>query len=301
MGEGTYWIMSALGWALLALTSLGAKLLNNVAWHELKELCRRHNRRDLFDHIHDDHEQVIHGLENLRAVSVVILLMGASGWMATSDRQMPVTYTGGLAFVSGAVVALLFVMVWLPGAVAAIWGHRIIYSGWPIFRTGAAIVAPFTSLADRLNALGRRMAGVPQEPNEEEAFEDEVMAIVTEGLHDGLLEADAQQMIEGVFELDDQNVADIMTPRSEVDAFAIDLPLNDVAVFATRCGRTRIPVYDGNLDNIVGILYVKDLLAEFAKPNPEDRRDVRQLLRQHPTVPLTRPLDETVERLPPYT
>ncbi len=127
---------------------------------------------------------------------------------------------------------------------------------------------------------------------EEEAFEDEVLAIVTEGMHDGHLEADAREMIEGVMELGDGDVADIMTPRSKMDAVSIDQDWDSVLDFVTTCGRTRIPVYRGGLDNIVGILYVKDLLAELSHYGGRPQRPLQQLLREPWYVLPTKKLDD---------
>ena len=78
----------------------------------------------------------------------------------------------------------------------------------------------------------------------------------------------------------DTDVADIMTPRSNLDAFEIGLGWKETLEFAVSVGRTRIPVYDGSLDNIVGILFVKDLLIEAAKDAASERRPLRELLRK---------------------
>ncbi len=143
-------------------------------------------------------------------------------------------------------------------------------------------------------AILRRLKGQVEEPTEEEAFEDEIRAIVAEGQHDGFLEADAREMIEGVIELDDTDVADIMTSRSEMDAMPVDLSWDETLAFITKVGRTRIPAYDTNLDDIVGILYVKDLFVELRKP-PEKRQELRAILRECWKVPLRQRLDELLK------
>ena len=82
-------------------------------------------------------------------------------------------------------------------------------------------------------------------------------------------------MIEGIFELADQNVADIMTPRSQINSCPLDLPLDDVLRYAMRCGHTRIPVYQDNFDKVCGILFVKDLLGELSPDNAQRRKSLR--------------------------
>ncbi len=137
--------------------------------------------------------------------------------------------------------------------------------------------------------------GGEEEESEEEAFEDEVLAIVTEGMHDGHLEADAREMIEGVIELGDGDVADIMTPRSKMDAIPIVWEWDRVLQFVTSCGRTRIPVYADSLDHILGILYVKDLLAELSQNEGRPKRTLRSLLRDPWYVPPTQGLDDLLQ------
>jgi len=136
------------------------------------------------------------------------------------------------------------------------------------------------------------LSGQPdEEPDEEEAFEDELRAIVSEGLHDGLLDTEAREMIEGVIELGDVDVADIMTPRSRMDVLRADMGWQEVLEFVIRAARTRIPVYGQSLDDIRGILYVKDLFPELAKDERE-RRPLDQLIRPATFVPRTKAVDD---------
>ena len=126
-------------------------------------------------------------------------------------------------------------------------------------------------------------------------MEDEILSIVTEGQHDGLLEDDVREMIAGVIELDDTDVADIMTPRSEMDAIPIDMEWSEMLQFVVRVGRTRIPVYDKNLDDIVGLLYVKDLLAVLSDGAPQAAPRLRDITRDVARVPRSTRLDELLQ------
>jgi CBS domain containing-hemolysin-like protein len=275
----------------MTLSAIGAKALNEVSWHELKEYCKRRQGRERFDHIHDHCEQVTFGLECLRVVGAVLLVVGVAAWFANGTLQESI---GGREMMTAALVlgsALLVTTVWLPGALAAVFGDGVLYHLWRILHLTSTLVWPLTIGVSLMETVFRRASGRKEE-DEEEAFEDEVLAIVTEGLHDGLLEADAREMIEGVIELGDEDVADIMTPLSEINAFPIDMPWNDVLIFATECGRTRIPAYQDSIDNVVGVLYVKDMLRELAKEDPASRQSIQQLLRKPWSVPTTMPLDE---------
>ena len=91
------------------------------------------------------------------------------------------------------------------------------------------------------------------------------------------------------------NVADIMTPRGEMDVAALDLDWDGILQFVTQVGRTRIPVHEGNPDEFVGVLYVKDLFAELCKPQ-DLRRRLKDLLRESWTVPASTRLDELLQQ-----
>ena len=118
---------------------------------------------------------------------------------------------------------------------------------------------------------------------------------VTAGEREGLLEPDAREMIEGVIELGDADVADIMTPLSQMDALNVELSWPEVLALVIEAGRTRLPVYERTLDNIIGVLFVKDLLPELAKAHESQRRSLREILREPWFVPKTRPVDDMLQ------
>lgn len=161
---------------------------------------------------------------------------------------------------------------------------------------GAAeiLLWPLHLLAVPVCFILRRLDGPQTEPTEEEALEDEILSIVAEGEHDGLLEADVREMIEGVIELDDTDVADIMTPRSEMDAIPIDTDWKQIVEFVIQVGRTRIPVFGKNLDDIIGVLYAKDLLAALSSSDPSARK-LEGILREARKVPRSTRLDELLQ------
>ena len=289
-----FWLM-LIGVVLLFVVSLGIRAIHEVSWHELKTYSKRFGTRARFDAIHDDHDRVALRLEAARAVCHLVTLLASVGWMLGAMRQ-PADPTWVLFFRLALPlgVAMLAATVWLPTAVERFWGTAVLYRLWESYHFVSLLAIPLEFGAGVFAGLLNRLVPDQKEPDEEEAFEEEVLAIVTEGLHDGHLDDDAREMIEGVMELGDANVADIMTSRSDIDAYHIVDGWNGVLAYATEVRRTRIPVYEGSLDNIVGILYVKDLLSELQK-SPTQRSPLRDLLRDIWCVPLTRPLDNLLQ------
>jgi CBS domain containing-hemolysin-like protein len=292
MTAASYFWLSMGGLFLMTLAATGVKVLYEIAWHELKEYCKRKHVRPLFDQIHDEHDAVTLGLETLRAIGVLTALIGGAGWYIQRSAESAFDTSETMTAIAGWAAAVIAGSVWIPGGLAHEWGPSILYRFWRVFRWTSYLMYPISVGATLLDTAMRRMFAKEDEPSEEEAFEDEVLAIVTEGMHDGHLEADAREMIEGVIELGDGDVADIMTPRSKMDATSIDDSWENVLKFVSTCGRTRIPVYEGNIDHIVGVLYVKDLLAELSQHQGCPEKSLRELLRAPWYVPPSQKLDD---------
>ena len=238
-------------------------------------------------------EEVALGVENLKILGHTIFLLSAVLWFILVGAEVQGSVAIGISIVAlGTTVVLLFTTVWMPGTIVRLWSAPFLYHTWRLWKTTAWLFTPVTLGAHFVDAILHRLAGKQRTRLTEEEFEDEIRTIVTEGLRDGHLEEDAREMIEGVIELSDADVADIMTPRSEVDAIEVSLSWQDFLALVTQFRRTRIPVYERELDNIVGILHVKDLLPELSKDPIQPRRSLVDLLREAWFVPKTKPIDD---------
>lgn len=118
--------------------------------------------------------------------------------------------------------------------------------------------------------------------------EEEIKQLVEGDEQVGELEQNQRDMINNIFEFDDLNAGDIMTHRTDVDAAEIGDSIEDVVKISIEHGRSRIPVYKEDLDDIRGIIYVKDLLKFVGTPiTPEDK--ISDYLRKPLFVPETVP------------
>jgi magnesium and cobalt transporter len=136
---------------------------------------------------------------------------------------------------------------------------------------------PHRSLFERLTAL------ISPEP--------ENRAELLELLHDAqernLLDADAMSMIEGVFQMSDLSVRDIMIPRSQMDVVDIARPIEEWMPMVLETAHSRFPAVDGDRDKVVGILLAKDLLRYYAS----DSFDLRGMLRPAVYIPESKRLN----------
>ncbi|MCA9148807.1 MAG: HlyC/CorC family transporter [Planctomycetales bacterium] len=282
-----------IGTAAAVVTLLAAvanKALAEISWHELGEYCRRRRREPTFDDIHDRFETVLVTTETVQVIGLLSALIVFCAGPITSGQSDDAWSLVRVIVIAAATVLLL--TVWIPREVARAWGAAYLTHSWSIWRWADRLLLPITIVPRVLRVMTRRLDGRSTEWTDEEELEDEILSIVTEGQHDGLLENDVREMIAGVIELDDSDVADIMTPRSAMDAIPIEMGWADLLEFVVRVGRTRIPVYDKNLDDIVGLLYVKDLLTVLATDAPASQRDLRLLVRNVQRIPRSTRLDE---------
>jgi putative hemolysin len=121
-----------------------------------------------------------------------------------------------------------------------------------------------------------RVLGVRDVPAEAITSE-ELRILIERGGEQGTLEAEEEQMIGGVLELGERRVHEVMVARVDIVSLAVDAPLGDIVDTIVREGHSRIPVYEDSIDNIVGVLYAKDLLPYLVGEDnpPETRRLVR--------------------------
>ena len=215
---------------------------------------------------------------------VVLLVMA----LVTAERTV-----GQYAAVVG--YALLFVLV-VGEAVPRAWGHGNadlwLHHTFGLVAGIELAVRPLTALLGAINALVGRVANVPMERPDDVELGDEIRSVVSNGEKEGAIEEEEREMIASIFELHDADAAEIMTPRTDMVCIEADATADELRTLALKCGFSRIPVFDGTRDNIVGIVHVKDLLQRD-QPNAKARDVV-----QPPTyVPETKKVHELLQEL----
>jgi CBS domain containing-hemolysin-like protein len=142
--------------------------------------------------------------------------------------------------------------------------------------------------------IADRLRGKIETGTEEKEFEDEIRAVVAEGTAEGVIEENEGEMIESVLRLRDADVAEIMTPRTDMVSISADMDLAEAIRIAAEAGHSRVPTYEGNRDNIIGIFYVKDLLHHWGEtPAPA----LKAILRKPHFIPESRKVSGLLEEL----
>lgn len=129
-----------------------------------------------------------------------------------------------------------------------------------------------------------RMLGYDPNASEENVTEEEIRMMVDAGEEKGVIEESQKEMINNIFDFDDVPVLEVMTHRTEIEAVEISDKIEDVVKLGCEKGYSRIPVYEDELDNIKGILYVKDLLPYVGRSMPAGKK-ISRMMREANFVP----------------
>jgi CBS domain containing-hemolysin-like protein len=297
-GDSTLWI-ACVSLVVTGLTAVTSKSLREFSRHELAEFCRRRRRDHLLGEILLWHDHVALGVECLQALANIVLIAAAANWVfARGDWSDSAPGTIAAAIAAAAVAGWLVVaavQIWIPRAIVRLWAEPILFFTWRFWRGLVRPLFPLIWTARFVDTVFHRLAGREPDIPTEESIEDEIRTIVSEGHREGLLEEDAREMIEGVIELGDADVSEIMTPRTDMVSLHINQTWSEILIFVTKVGLTRIPVYDKNRDDIVGILYAKDLLPHLAMNHGGDDRPLAGLVRKPYFVPETKPVDALLQ------
>ncbi len=125
---------------------------------------------------------------------------------------------------------------------------------------------------------------------------EEIQMLVEQGLREGVVEEDEQAMIHGVFELTRTVAREVMTPRPDIVGVEADASLDEVLRVAGQSGFSRLPVYQKSLDDVIGVVLVKDLLPWLTREDGQGVR-ARKLVREALFVPDTKPVDDLLAEL----
>lgn len=140
-----------------------------------------------------------------------------------------------------------------------------------------------------ISVYRRAIKGIPTEPELYEEQKEEIIERAIEtladqaGIGDSLVQEEEKKMIGQIFQLDQTVVREIMTPRIDIVGIDKNLSFRDTRALVQEDGHSRFPVFDGTIDRVIGILYVKDMFAKM--PEPGERFDMVNYLRRAYFVP----------------
>jgi len=171
--------------------------------------------------------------------------------------------------------------------------EMIAYNSIDIIRWISFVMSPFVKLLSFSTNIISSLFGVGEE-DEEVVTEEEIRMMVDVGEEKGSINFKEKRMINNVFEFNDKTVSEIMVPRTEIYAFDINMSIGDVTRSLEEDYRySRVPVYEDSIDNIKGIVYLKDILLSHNNKNSK----IKNLVKDAFYIPSSLPINELFEEL----
>ena len=171
--------------------------------------------------------------------------------------------------------------------------EKVSFASIGIIKTISVITAPFVKFLTFSTNIVSKLFGVTGE-EEDNVTEEEIRMMVDVGEEKGTIEEEEKEMINNVFEFNDKFVSEIMVPRNKIFALDVDMTIAEVIEKLSEDMRySRIPVYDENMDNIKGIIYIKDLLISNKNKNSK----IKSLVKEAYFVSETKRVNELFQEL----
>ena len=202
----------------------------------------------------------------------------------------------GISIVIITIILSFFTLVFgelVPKRLAMKYYEKISYATIGVIRAISIITAPFVKLLTFSTNIVSKLFGVG-EAEEEVVTEEEIKMMIAEGEEKGTIERGEKQLLNNVFEFNDIIVSEIMTPRTDMYAIDINKNLREMLDEIDEFKYSRIPVYNESIDDIEGILFVKDILKPL-KDNEEI--DIRKIMREPYFVPESKDIDELFKEM----
>ncbi len=224
------------------------------------------------------------------------------GWvLADGIADLPVVAARSVAAIAAVVIVVLIVAYlhimfgqFIPRVVALAQPERIATGLSAPLLVFAWLIYPFTLLLNRSSKPLTRRVGHTTAQEDAMHFPGELRQLVERAEAGGAIDPEDAELLEGVFEFSEKNAREVMTPRTDIVALPVNASLDDVIALVNESGLSRFPVYEGSIDNIIGIVLAKDLLPGLRDNGAERPFSLRQIIRSAHFIPGTREVEEVL-------
>ena len=291
-------------WAVtIALLSVGLTVffsmtnlaLRHISWNKLEEAFTRKGRMSRQEFFRERIAYLISStamfrlLANLTFFMCMLYLFLPEKTAQSAQLFFPLLKS----FLWSSLVLVIF-SVSLPHAWAKYGGTSFLSHGYLALKFFDGISRPITLILHLFEPAIRRLAGAAKKGQNGRLEErhEELLNVVGEGEKDGVVDEEEREMIESVLEFRDTTVNEIMTPRTEIVGLSAEATLSETKKTIVQAGHSRYPVYEESIDNIIGMLYAKDLLGDL-EPD-QDAAGIRNRVREPYFVPASKTLRDVL-------
>lgn len=282
---------------LSAILVASQKALDSIKGHHIRHVrendeARGNRLQDLYDRRQKLVSAHVFALQAVRIGMVLcsfLLAPRVSDWLGTS-------FVLSMVVIAIPVLVLSIVFELIPSSYAALYPHRVAAFLRPmILAVGAIFTIPANLVSGLANLVTRRFGGKAQYSIANQT-EEEIKTLVESAEEMGEIESEERDLLHSVFEFGDTVAREVMTPRTELDAAPVNSDPHEVLKLIEESGHTRIPLFEGTDDQIVGVIHAKDLFLAILN---QDQQPVslRRLMRPPMFVTENRELHELLTEM----
>ncbi|MBL7031680.1 MAG: HlyC/CorC family transporter [Nitrospira sp.] len=265
--------------ALLSSSEVAFISLNRVRLRHLIE--KGNHNAEIAQKIRDEHD---------RFFSAVILSGNLFTVLATSvGTAVSISYLGkdvGIVIATIAMTLLTVIFGELaPKTFAVSHAEKIALALARPIQMYIKLISPLVFIFNAISNFIIRVLGGEVKPAPQLLTEDEMKAMIRIGEEDGTIEKEEKEMLHNIFEFGDKKVTEAMVPRTEIVAISEDAAVSDVLSLVSEEGYSRYPVIKETVDNIIGVLYVKDIIRQMAVEEVPSGTEVKNFVRDAYYIP----------------
>lgn len=280
------WILLVACTILSALASGTETALTSIGRLRIRHLAEEGSRSAaVLQRLHQDPNRF---LSTVLVVNTVALIVAGSSATLIGQALLPKSWglAGDLAVSFALSIALLIFAEVTPKTLAIRNAERIaLLTARPV----AALASLLRPVIWFITLVARLLTGGRGAPNPY-VTEEELMTILSVSEEQGVIEEEEREMIHGIIEIGDKSVREVMVPRPDVTAIEKSASLEEITEIFNKFKHTRLPVYENDIDHIVGLIHLKDLLMYFARGLKTF--DINRIMRRIERTPETKKVDE---------
>ena len=269
--------------------SVNSFSLRNLSFSKLQEALREVKKEKKTDIILKKTDNLALSCSLFRIALNIIGILIILDIISKIFPEIPLSYKYLLTACASLLIYLLFSLA-IPQALANYRGEVIISRTYKILLLFSFLASPILWFLKPYDLLIKRLIGVTEvtPDQQQEERQEEFLTDLEQHRLEGAVDEEEQHMIENVLDLSESTADEIMTPRTDIVAIDANAELDEILKIVNKAGHSRLPVYQESIDNIIGLLYAKDLLGEIGKKKEDF--NLRKMLRQAYFVPETKPL-----------
>src|SRR5437870_11752337 len=245
--------------------------LTSISRVRLRQLVEQKNRRAiLIERLHRDPNAY---LSTVLIVNTVAIIVASS---AATLLALHLYHERAAEWLVSLILSLVVLVACeiTPKTLALQRAERVALRMARLVAGATVVMRPLVFVLTAVTRLILRILGGKTQVRGPFVTEEELKMLVSVGEEEGVLEEEESEMIHGIFEMGDMRVREVMVPRTDLVAIEVNEPVEKAVDLVTKHGHTRIPLYEGNLDHIVGLPYAKDLLRVVFRGAQKTLRDI---------------------------